>query len=72
MGTFARAQIKRIMRKAGAEMISREAVERIDQLMEDRALELTALALEIARHAGRATLRDEDFVLLEKIRRTLK
>ena len=71
MGVFPKAQVKRIIKSAGAEMVSRDATDRMNQLMEDRALELTSLVVEIAKHAGRKTVRDEDFMLLDRIHRTL-
>jgi len=71
MGVFPNSQVKRIIKGAGAEMVSKDAVQRMNQLMEDRALELSTLVVGIAAHAGRRTIRDEDFHLLDRIHRTL-
>jgi len=64
---FPRAQIKRIMKNAGAKKISKDAIDALDKSMEDRAVLLTKLALLLAKHAGRKTVTDADFTLLSKI-----
>ncbi len=71
MGTFPNAQVKRIIKKGGAKMVSKDAVDTLNQLMEDKAFEMTSLVVELSRHAGRKTVKDADFELLEKIHRTL-
>lgn len=62
---FAKAQVKRIIKKAGAKRVSKEAIEALSQLMEDKALELTAKALTFAKYAGRKTLKPSDFELTQ-------
>ncbi|MDI6887852.1 MAG: NFYB/HAP3 family transcription factor subunit [Candidatus Thermoplasmatota archaeon] len=62
---FAKAQIKRIIKKSGAKRVSKEAVLALSQLMEDKALELTAKAITFAKYAGRRTLKKSDFELTQ-------
>lgn len=62
---FAKAQIKRIIKKAGAKRVSKEAVDTLAQLMEDKALELTAKALTFAKYTGRQTLKKSDYELTQ-------
>lgn len=56
------------MKNAGAHKVSKDAIDTLDRLMEERAVLLTKLALSLAKHAGRKTVTDADFVLLSKIR----
>ncbi|MDI6708289.1 MAG: NFYB/HAP3 family transcription factor subunit [Candidatus Thermoplasmatota archaeon] len=62
---FAKAQIKRIIKKSGAKRVSKEAVLALSQLIEDKALELTAKAITFAKYAGRRTLKKSDFELTQ-------
>jgi histone H3/H4 len=57
------AAIERVARKAGVERISREALEELKRLVEEIAEELANEAAELARHAGRKTIRPEDIKL---------
>ncbi len=54
------AQIERLMRKAGAQRISQSAKETLRDLLEEIALEIASLAVEIAHHAGRKGVTAED------------
>ncbi len=54
------AQIERLMRKAGATRISQKAKEALREILEDIALEIAQLAVELARHVGRVTVTAED------------
>lgn len=55
--------VKRIMRKAGAEVIGKDAVEEIIKFVEDKIEEITKEALKFTRHAGRKTLMARDIKL---------
>ena len=61
---FAKAQIKRIIKSSGAKRVSKDAIETLGKLMEDKALELTAKSLEIAKYSKRETLKKKDFELV--------
>ena len=57
------AAMERIMRKAGAERVSASAVEELAEYMEDYGLKLSRGAVELARHAGRKTVKKGDIKL---------
>ena len=61
-----KAPIERIIRKAGAERVSDEAVEALVEHIEDIAVKTSRLAITVARHAGRKTVQYEDIKLAEK------
>ena len=57
------AALERIMRKAGAERVSASAVEKLAEAMEEYGEKLSREAVELARHAGRKTVKREDVKL---------
>ena len=56
MKVFAWSPIRELMKKSGAEMVSRDAVDELIVYLEKVAKELTKKALEMSRHAGRKKL----------------
>ena len=58
---FAKAQVKRVIKRAGAERVSEGAVLALSRVMEDEGLGLTSKAIAIARYTGRQTLQKGDF-----------
>ncbi len=60
------AQIERLMRKAGATRISAEAKETLREILEEIALEIAEIAVEIAKHAGRKGVTADDIKLAAK------
>ena len=54
------APIERIIRKAGAERVSKEAVEELRDAVQDLGDEVAADAVEMADHAERNTIKEED------------
>ena len=54
------AGIRRIMRKAGAERVSRDAVEVLRDATEDFVLRVAKVAVELAKHAKRRTVQKSD------------
>ncbi len=54
------APIERIIRKAGAERVSKEAVEELRDAVEDLGREVSADAVKMAGHAERNTVKEED------------
>jgi histone H3/H4 len=66
MPELSNASLERIMRKAGAQRVSAPAVEALAQAMEEYGLTLSAEAVELARHAGRKTVKREDMKLASR------
>jgi histone H3/H4 len=57
------AAIERIARKAGAERISKEALEELKHTIEEITEELVKEIERLARHAKRKTIKEEDVKL---------
>lgn len=53
---FAWSPIRELMKKSGAEMVAREAVDELISVLEKLAREWTSKALEMSRHANRKKL----------------
>ena len=60
---FAWSPIRELMKKSGAEMVARKAVDELIDYLERSARDLTVRALEMCRHAGRKKLTKEDLKL---------
>ena len=60
------ATVERIMRTAGAERISNDAVSAVAEKAEALMKELTKEAVVLSRHAGRKTVTAEDIALASK------
>ncbi len=52
--------LERILKKAGAERVSKEAVEAFADVLEDYVTRLSMEANILAKHAGRKTITDDD------------
>ena len=60
---FAWSPLRALMKKAGAEIVSREAVEGLLFYLEERSKTLTAMALKFAKHAKRKKITASDMQL---------
>ncbi len=60
MAAFAWSPLRALMKKSGAEIVSRAAVDKLMDYLEEYAKSLTACALDIAKHAGRKTVTQGD------------
>ncbi|MFB6099994.1 MAG: histone family protein [Candidatus Nanohalobium sp.] len=54
------APVERILRNAGAERVSKDAVEELREALEDLGEEISRDAIKMADHAGRNTVKKED------------
>ena len=63
MPELSNASMERIMRKAGAERVSAGAVEKLAEAMEEYGEKLSKEAVELAKHAGRKTVKKGDIKL---------
>ncbi len=57
------ASVERLARKAGAERVSRDALEALAELLEDYARRVAAGSVKYARYARRSTIKREDIDL---------
>ncbi len=59
---FAKARVERVIREAGAERVSGDAVDKLNKQLEAYCYTLAKSAVEIARHAKRKTVKDTDLI----------
>ncbi|MHA1719592.1 MAG: histone [Promethearchaeota archaeon] len=60
---FAWSPLRALMKRSGAEIVSREAVEALLYYLEDRSKKLTTMALKFAKHAKRKKITKGDMGL---------
>jgi histone H3/H4 len=63
MSVLPLARVEKLIRKAGAERVSRDASKELGLVLEEQALEIAAKAVKLAKHAGRKTVTEEDIRL---------
>ena len=63
MTGFARARVEKLIRTAGAHRVSAGAINRLNEVLTNRGMELAKYAVEIARHSGRKTVKESDIIL---------
>lgn len=67
MTELSQAAVERLIKKAGAERVSADAVETLTTLMEEYATFLAREAKKMSDHAGRKTLRGADIRMAAEI-----
>jgi histone H3/H4 len=60
---FAWSPLRALMKRAGAQIVSREAVEALLYYLEDRSKKLTGMALKFAKHSKRKKVAKGDMAL---------
>ena len=53
MAAFAWSPLRALMKKSGAQIVSRAAVDKLMDYLEEYAKSLTGCALDVAKHSGR-------------------
>jgi len=66
MAEISLASVGRIMRRAGAERISKEAIVALAEALEEIGTRISKEAIELAKHAKRKTIKKEDIKLAVK------
>ena len=64
--TFAWSPVRSLMKSCGAEIVARDAVDSLLRYLEDRAKELTDMALNFTKHAGRKKVTKDDLRIAYK------
>ena len=62
-GNFANARVEKLIRQAGAQRVSADAVEKMNEVLTDWGKNIAKYAVEIARHSGRKTVKENDIKL---------
>lgn len=62
-GNFANARVEKLIRNAGAQRVSAEAIETMNEILTNFGKNLAKYAVEIARHSGRKTVKESDIRL---------
>ena len=63
MTGFASARVEKLIRNAGAKRVSADAINRLNEILTDYGMGLAKYAVEIARHSGRKTIKENDIKL---------
>ena len=63
MSGFARARVEKLIRNAGAFRVSADAIDRLNEVLTAYAMDMAKYAVEIARHSGRKTVKENDIKL---------
>ena len=64
--TLSLAPLERILKKAGAQRVSHDALEEFSKILEDKLAKIASEAALLAKHAGRKTVIAEDIRLEKK------
>ncbi len=62
-GAFANARVEAIIRNAGAQRVSAEAIEKLNEVLTDYGMQIARYAVELAKHSGRKTVKETDIKL---------
>ena len=62
-GNFANARVEKLLKNAGAQRVSADAISRMNEILTDWGKNIAKYAVEIARHSGRKTVKENDIKL---------
>ena len=60
---FASARVEKIIREAGAQRVSADAIDRLNEILTEYGTGIAKYAIDIARHSGRKTIKESDIRL---------
>jgi len=60
------APLERILKKAGAKRVSKEALKEFSSVLSDYVYDISAEAATLAKHAGRTTIIDKDIKMVRR------
>lgn len=63
MASFANARIEKLIKKAGAQRVSADAITKMNEILSDWGYNIAQYSVEIARHSGRKTVKENDIKL---------
>lgn len=66
MTILPRLPFERILKKAGAKRVSYDALDEFAKVMEEKLLDVAKEAVDLAKHAGRKTILEEDIRIARK------
>ena len=62
-GNFANAKVEKLIRDAGAQRVSADAVAKMKEVLTEYGMKIAKYAVEIAKHGDRKTVKEQDVVL---------
>ena len=62
-GNFANARVEKLLKNAGAQRVSADAIDKMNEILSDWGKNIAKYAVEIARHSGRKTVKENDIKL---------
>lgn len=62
-GNFANAKVEKLIRDAGAQRVSSDAIAAMNELLTDYGTRVAKYAVEIAKNGDRKTIKEQDIVL---------
>ena len=62
-GSFANAKVEKLLRDAGAQRVSADAVAKMNEVLTEYGMKVAKYAVEIAKHGDRKTVKEQDVVL---------
>ena len=62
-GSFANAKVEKLIRDAGAQRVSADAVAKMNEVLTEFGMKIAKHAVEIAKHGDRKTVKEQDVVL---------